>query len=194
MVNYSNGKIYKIEPLNGEEGDIFIGSTTKEYLSQRMNLHRKDYKRFKNGELYLTTSYNLFEKYGVDNCKIILLESVSSNSKDVLLSRKAHYIKILKCVNKIIPLRTSKEYREENKEKLKEYKKEYCETNKEKLKEYRTEYREINKEKLQEYKKEYCEANKDKIKEYKREYRKANRDKINEQKREQRKFKKLNIS
>ena len=37
MVNYNNGKIYKIEPLNGEEGDIYIGSTTKEYLSQRMD-------------------------------------------------------------------------------------------------------------------------------------------------------------
>ena len=35
MVNYNNGKIYKIEPVNGEEGDIYIGSTTKEYLSSQ---------------------------------------------------------------------------------------------------------------------------------------------------------------
>ena len=41
MVNYSNGKVYKIEPISGgEEGDVYIGSTTKRYLSQRMNTHR----------------------------------------------------------------------------------------------------------------------------------------------------------
>ena len=33
MVNYSNGKIYKIEPIiDHDEGDIYIGSTTKKYL------------------------------------------------------------------------------------------------------------------------------------------------------------------
>ena len=29
MVNYSFGKIYKIEPITGgEEGDVYVGSTT----------------------------------------------------------------------------------------------------------------------------------------------------------------------
>ena len=44
--DYSKGKIYKIEPIcDHDEGDIYIGSTTKEYLSQRMTLHRNDYKK-----------------------------------------------------------------------------------------------------------------------------------------------------
>ena len=81
MVNYNNGKIYKIEPLNGEEGDIYIGSTTKEYLSQRMDTHRSQYKCFLNGKGDRTTSFNLFNKYGVSNCNIILLELVNVNIK-----------------------------------------------------------------------------------------------------------------
>ena len=42
MINYSNGKIYKIEPINGEDGDVYVGSTTKEYLSQWMATHRNN--------------------------------------------------------------------------------------------------------------------------------------------------------
>ena len=36
-INYANGKIYKIEPKGVmiDDGDIYIGCTTKEYLSQR---------------------------------------------------------------------------------------------------------------------------------------------------------------
>ena len=61
MVNYSNGKIYKIEPLEGEEGDVYIGSTTKQYLSQRMVEHRDSYKRWKSGaKIGKTSSYILF--------------------------------------------------------------------------------------------------------------------------------------
>jgi predicted GIY-YIG superfamily endonuclease len=41
MVNYSNGKIYKIEPtVEHEDGDIYIGSTTNKLLCQRMGKHR----------------------------------------------------------------------------------------------------------------------------------------------------------
>ena len=46
MINYNNGKIYKIEPINGEDGDIYIGSTTKEFLSQRLATHRGEYKQY----------------------------------------------------------------------------------------------------------------------------------------------------
>lgn len=136
MVNYNNGKIYKIEPLNGDEADIYIGSTTKEHLSQRMVTHRSDYKRFLNGKKSDTTAYNLFNKYGIENCKIILLELVNVNSKDELLEREAHYIKALNCVNKVVPLRTPNEYREDNKDKIKANYKEYYERNKDKIKKY----------------------------------------------------------
>ena len=78
-----------------------------------------------------------------------------------------------------------KEYRKENKDKIKQYnkqyneenkdkRKQYIEDNKDKIKQYKKEYREDNKE----YFKQYREDNKDKIKQYKKEYREDNKDKI----------------
>ena len=117
-INYKNGKIYKIEPRGDhDDGDVYIGSTTKEYLSQRMTAHRGGFKSFKSGSRkHKLTSFNLFDKYGVENCDIILLELVEANSKDELVSREAHYIRTIKCVNRFVPLRTTREYKQEHKE------------------------------------------------------------------------------
>jgi len=156
MVNYSNGKIYKIEPIwDHEEGDIYIGSTTKQYLSQRMDTHRSDYKRWLNGKQQLTRSYLIFEKYGLENCTIVLVENVCANSKDELLSRERHYIETLKCINKCIPGRQkefgevayNKMYRIENKEFLAVQKKEYYAKNKDSIIEKATKYNRENKDK-----------------------------------------------
>ena len=74
MVNYSNGKIYKIEPINSsDDGDIYIGSTSKEYLSQRLTKHRSEYNRWKKNKTNFIRSYSLFDKYGIENCKIIMM-------------------------------------------------------------------------------------------------------------------------
>ena len=144
MINYNNGKIYKIEPIcEHDECEIYIGSTTKT-LNKRFSYHKNDYIQFKNGKSAFTTSYKLFDKYGIENCNIILLEIVNCNSKDELFARESHYIRTLKCVNKITIGRTSKEYRENNKEKIKTYRLE----NKEKIKEKTKQYYEKNKEKI----------------------------------------------
>ena len=163
MVNYNNGKIYKIESHIGDK--VYIGSTTKEYLSQRMVKHRDDYKRWNQGKIRLTTSFLLFDEYGIENCSIVLLESCPCESKDELHARESHYIRTIKCVNKFIPDRTIKEYNEY--------------------------YYEANKDKIKDKKKEYREANKDKINDKKKEYRDANKEEINRKRREQYAAKKL---
>ena len=140
MVNYSYGKVYKIEPINGDEGDVYFGSTTKQYLSQRMDSHRKDYKRWKEGKRNYVSSFSLFEKYGLENCKIILLDNVNANSKDEMISKEAYYIRNFKCVNRTIPDRKKDEY-------IKEYRKEYHIKNKEQIREQRKQFNEANKEK-----------------------------------------------
>ena len=44
---YNQSKIYKIEPITEhEEYEIYIGSTTKKYLSQRFQQHKSSYKAF----------------------------------------------------------------------------------------------------------------------------------------------------
>ena len=134
MINYNNGKIYKIEPIvEHDEDEIYVGSTTKHYLSQRMVNHRSDYKRYIEGKTkYIFSSFKLFDKYGVENCEISLIETVNANSNDGLKAREKYYIQLLKCVNKNIPNRTHEEYLE--------YYKEYRENNKDKIKEQSREY------------------------------------------------------
>jgi len=184
-INYKNGKIYKIEPIiDHDEDDIYIGSTTKQYLSQRMTAHHRLYNQYKNNKTNHTTSFLLFDKYGLENCNIILLELVEANSKDELHQREAHYIKTLKCVNKKIPLQTRNEYIESNKEILKNRMKEYREQNKEQLKEKRKLNKDRYKDKIKETKKIYNELNKDKIKETRKKYNELNKDKIKEKMKE----------
>ena len=117
MVNYANGKIYMICPIvEHEEGEVYIGSTTKHYLSDRMFNHRLMYNRYKAGKHHSKYSvFDLFDKYGVVNCNIILVEEVNANSKAELFSREAHYIRVTKCVNKCIPIATREDFLQKKK-------------------------------------------------------------------------------
>jgi hypothetical protein len=165
MVDYSKSKIYKIEPINIEdEGDIYIGSTTKDTLAQRMTAHRGNYKYWKNNmKSAFTSVYNLFEKYGVDNCKIFLLENYPCNSKDELRTREGYFIRSMKCVNKLIAGRGSKQYYDDNKDMLLTQHKLYYDTNKNIIINKNKAYYDENKDKILEYYKEYCKVNKDKL-------------------------------
>ena len=213
MVNYNNGKVYKIEPITGvDTGDVYIGSTAKQYLSQRMTSHRYGYKYWKEGKQLKITSYDLFDKYGVENCQIVLLETVMANSKEELLAREAFYIKSMLCVNKVMLGRTRKEYMKDTmtpvKQKvMKEYQQQYRETYTEKIKEYNDGYHSredikerrrlreqakqniINEEKLkfnEEHKEEIEAERMRKKKETSKRYREKNRESINERQQKQR--------
>ena len=187
MVNYSNGKVYKIESITGE-GIVYVGSTTKKYLSQRMDEHRRNYKYVQEGRILTTgklhsktTCLQIFDIYGIENCHIVLLETVNAQSKDELLIRETHYIKTLNSVNKSmkidpIPKKeylnqwylnnkekvsiTSKKYFEENKEYVLNRNKEYYEKNKIDIILQEKEYRLINKEKIKQQKSSpyHCEC------------------------------------
>jgi hypothetical protein len=148
-------------------------------LALRKGEHRRDYKRYLNGNYCFITSFNIIK---FDDCYIELIENYPCNSKEELERREGELIREMDCVNKVVVGRTKKEYREENKEVIAEKRKEYREANKEKIKEYYEE----NKEKIKEYQKEYYEENKEKIKEYRKEYREENKEVIAEKGREYR--------
>jgi hypothetical protein len=136
MVNYSNGKVYMIEPIveRLDDGDIYIGSSAKVYLSQRMDSHRQSYKEWKRGSRTSKTySFELFDKYGVENCIITLLDSCPCNSRDELKARESHYVRSMKCVNKYIPGHTAIEWVAENKEHIAKYQKDYYLIHKERI-------------------------------------------------------------
>jgi len=132
---YNNGKIYKL--ISPHTDLIYVGSTCKERLCQRLASHRMDYKRWlKYSDKYsYTTSFKLFD---LGDVEIILLESINCMTKDELLKKEREWIEKLKdnIVNKQRPITTKEEHKEEKKQ----YDKVYREENKEKLKEKNKEY------------------------------------------------------
>lgn len=202
-MNYNNSKIYKIISNMGDE--IYIGSTTQP-LHKRFSKHKSDFKCWQNKKTNYTSSFQLFEKFGIENCKIILIEEFPCENKDQLRAKEQFYIDSMICVNKynsfLTPqkkkeqdkeyyelnkekiLEKVKEYREKNKEKISELNKEYCEKNKEMILEYQKEYREKHQEKKKIQDKEYRENNKEKISEYQKEYRENNKEKLQEYQKE----------
>jgi len=180
MVNYQQSKIYKI--VSNTSDDIcYVGSTTKKYLCQRMDNHRNGYKCWKKGaKISTTTSFELFEKYGVENCRIELIEIFPCNSKDELFKKEGEHIRLLNCVNKNVAGRTrleyQKEYRENNHDTILEYQKKWCEDNPE----YQKKWKETNPECNNEYQKKWYSVNRDTKIQNLRKYREVNKEKIKE--------------
>ncbi len=121
--DYNKGKIYKLEPIvEHEENDIYIGSTTKQYPSQRMATHKGDYydyTKWKNNKRGKVMIFDIFDKYGFENCEIILIENYSASTKDELFSREKYFIQTISCVNKYIPNRKIDEYKKDKNEEIK---------------------------------------------------------------------------
>ena len=130
---YQNGQIYKITDIGYNK--CYIGSTC-EKLSQRMTRHRGKYTSYLNGKCTKTCSFDLFDEYGVDNCKIERIEHFPCNSKEELRQREGFHIKNTDCVNKYIPQRSSKQYYNDNYDFCREQRKLYGQLHKEEIKEY----------------------------------------------------------
>ena len=101
------GFIYKLIPTcDFTEGDIYIGSTTHG-LAKRFYDH-------KNNCASRCTSRILFEKYGLENIAIELIEMYPCSSKQELAIREGFYQRTTPCVNKNIAGRTTAQYRADN--------------------------------------------------------------------------------
>ena len=177
MVNYENGKIYKI--VNDELNLTYYGSTCST-LSRRLSCHRA---------FNTTTSTILFSTE--TKPEIFLVEKFPCNDRMELLQRERFFIENNQCVNKALPGRTKKEYTEANKEKRKEYFKKYRLENEDKIKEKGKKYHEKNKDIINKKHRQYYEENKEKIKERQRVYERENKEKVKERKRIYRLKKKL---
>jgi Tat protein secretion system quality control protein TatD with DNase activity len=129
---YQHGKIYKL--TSSETTDIYIGST-KQPLCKRLREHKDDYTSFLKGRFHYVSSFDLI-KY-VD-CKIELIKEYPCNSKKELEREEGYYQRKMKCVNMRIAGRTDKEWRDDNKEEIRERKKKYRENNKEKIKAHKS--------------------------------------------------------
>lgn len=172
---YKNSKIYKIVDV-AYSGKCYVGSTC-ESLSQRMARHKYMYNQYtKSGTEGHRSAHAIFDEYGVENCKIELIEEFPCENKMELHKREGYFIKENDCVNKRVEGRTDKEYRKDNKEWERERHKRYKEANKEKIKE---KY-EMNKHIISQKAKIHREKNKEEIQKQKRTYRENNKDTIAE--------------
>ena len=102
----------------------YIGSTTVG-LSSRLAQHRRNYLNYKDGLYHFVSIYDLFDKYGLENCKIELVEEAPCETKEQLRKIEGQHIRNEECINKRIEGRTDKEYYQENRIKLLGDKREY---------------------------------------------------------------------
>jgi hypothetical protein len=111
-----SAKIYKIESLLVPF--VYIGITTKKYLSERFTFYRREYNKYlilkNNSEEYknyiktkieygnepIILLFKLFDKYGIKNFRIILADEIDYKSPDYLKAKLYEYIKNNDCINK----------------------------------------------------------------------------------------------
>ena len=72
------------------------------------------YKQWKQTNKGYYTTFIIFDEFGVENCKIELIEQCSCENKDQLNKKEGEYIRELYCVNKVIPQRTAQEHYQDN--------------------------------------------------------------------------------
>tara|TARA_R100000951_G_scaffold100828_1_gene91752 strand:+ start:369 stop:806 length:438 start_codon:yes stop_codon:yes gene_type:complete len=96
MVNYQNGKIYKI--VDNTNGSVYIGSTCEINLSRRLQKHKARYKYWlKHGKGNKFSSSNIIMN---DDFKIELIETYPCNNIEELLKKEQFWIDKIDCINK----------------------------------------------------------------------------------------------
>ena len=104
----NNALVYKI--TDNEETESYYGSTTKT-LSERFKLHTSAYKKIlDNTDHRYCTVYELFKKYGVDNCVISLVEQCNGLTKKELQERERFHINSNKCINKNLKNKPNRQF------------------------------------------------------------------------------------
>lgn len=88
---YNYTKIYKI--TSPETNKIYIGSTTKKYLSSRFHQHKHNYKKYLNNCFTFCSSYDILK---FENPKIELIELYNCDDKEQQLQREKFFIELNK--------------------------------------------------------------------------------------------------
>ena len=111
---------------------VYYGSSEMPTVEDRMKIHLNNFNRWKkNNDNGYCSSFKVLEK---DNYEYDTIEIVWYHTKYDLRQHERLLIEGQVCVNMAIPNRTDKEYRVDNKEKIKEKDKQYYVDNKEKKK------------------------------------------------------------
>lgn len=147
------GRIYKI--IHNQSNICYIGSTFNE-LKQRWKGHKQSYYNWikTNNINYKLSIYPYFKEFGINNFKMILVKEYEICDRKHLTVFETLWMVKLKGINTQYPFNLCSV-----KSHSAAYNKKYKEQNKERL----IEYRKINKDKRNKQNKEWREKNKDKI-------------------------------
>ena len=107
MVNFSNGKIYKI--YNDKE--CYIDSTTSKYLSDVLSKWKHKFNAFKNGKMNMKYHqvFDIFIGCSGKSVQIDLIEEYACENKHQLSNRKNNWIEKMLCINNITKSQYSKD-------------------------------------------------------------------------------------
>ena len=155
--NFQKAKIYKI--TSDYNDDVYVGSTCNS-LVRRFIQHKSD---SKNEKYHNRPIYKLINEIGFERFRIQLICDYPCEDKYQLRQKEGEYIKNIGNLNLLQAGRTIKEYREDNKEKLEEWKKQYFEDNKDIIRAKYRQYDQEHKEERKLYKAKYIQENKEKI-------------------------------
>ena len=161
----------------------------------RMGGHRAACNRYiKGSSKYRLDVFLLFDEFGVENCKIELVEHFPCNNKSELERQEGHHIQNNDCENKRIAGRSYKEYytqnidkilkyRQDHKVEKQNYNKQYRDQHSDELKDYQQSYRADHKDKMRCYNLESRKNNKEQLTTQMRHYREVHEEQIKEQRR-----------
>lgn len=136
MVNYNKSYIYKLCCNDINVKDLYVGSTTN--FKQRKRLHRSACKTETNKSYNVKVYKFIRENGGFENWSMILITEFNCNNKlELLREERKHIDELQSSLNCKKPTRTRKEYQIEC---LKPYQKQYRIDNKEKIKEKNKKY------------------------------------------------------
>ena len=110
--------------------------------------HRSDYKKYLNGSVTFISIFNLFDEFGVENCKIEWVEDYPCSSKKELHKKEGEHQKNCDCVNKLIAGRSKKEHYNDNREEIRTKQTEQYINNKEYYRKKANKYNNQNKDKI----------------------------------------------
>jgi hypothetical protein len=119
-MNYSNTIIYKIVCNDLSITNCYVGHTTN--FIQRKCLHNSDCNN-KNRKAYNLLVYQTIRNNGNwENWSMIEIEKYPCNNSNEARMRERYWYEFLKAdLNKQLPIRSKKEWNEDNKVKIKEY-------------------------------------------------------------------------
>ena len=189
MVNYANSIVYKLCCLDPQVEGIYVGSTTS--FRKRKANHKRSCTKPSDKDYYQPVYQYIRDNGDWENWTMIIVRKYPHlTDKHQLRQKESKYIIKLKAsLNKRIPLRTPKEYYNDNKEDILKKRKQYVENHREEvrqgLKKYYSDnkavfsqknevYKRNNKDEIKEQRKAYYEQNKLKVLDERRKYRERN--------------------